>query len=136
MLAGAAAVLGIVGAACSGDDDDDDGASGTTSPAATCAAYDAALAAVNTAGDLDVAIAPPSEVKASMTALRAAVTEFSTVADYDAASLVEDVDAAVAGMPDADDVSAQQAMILLTDTKDTIIADTRSWLDDAPVDCD
>jgi len=43
--------------------------------------------------------------------------------------------AAVAGMPDTDDVSSQQAMILLANTKDTIIADTRDWLADAPVDC-
>ena len=124
--------MAVLGAACS--DDDDDG-SGTTTPAATCAAYDNATAAVNEAGDLDLAVAPASEVEASMIALKDAVTEFSTVADYDTASLVEDIEAALAGMPDADDVTGQQAMILLTDTKDTIIADTRAWLDDAPVEC-
>jgi len=128
-----AAAVGLLGAACS--DDDDDAGSGTTTPAATCAAYDNATAAVNEAAELDLAVVPPSEAKGSMMALKDAVIEFSTVASYDAAPLVEDVDAALAGMPDADDVSAQQAMILMTATKDTIIADTRAWLDDAPVEC-
>lgn len=134
-LAGVAAAAGLLGGAACSDDDDDVSGPGTTSSAATCDAYDDATAAVNEAAEVDLALNTPSEVEASMIALKDAVIEFSTVAGYDPAALVTDVDAALAGMPDADDVNSQQALTLLTSTKDIIVADTRAWLDDAPVDC-
>jgi hypothetical protein len=136
LLAGA--LFGVVGAACSSDDDDDDDdASAVSATAATCDAYDEVVASNAALLDLDVLSASRQEAIDSLDAVLSSVTALSEASGVDDAALVEDINGVLAEIPPgADPETDQLALQALRDSRDIIVADVNTWLDDdVDVDC-
>jgi hypothetical protein len=134
----AGVLLGVVGVGCSGDDDDDDAAAPTISATATaCAAYDDVVAANADLADLDILTATRQEAIDNLDAVLSSVTALSEATGVDDQDVIEDINGVLAEIPPGQDPDTDQlALQALRDSRDIIVADVNTWLeDDVQLDC-
>ena len=130
------ALAAIVASGCGGDDDsggEDETVASVT--AAVCAAYAGVELSADQALAIDVDASVVPELQAALTELTSAISAFAAEAGVDDEDIQADIDDAVAELPSDPDLGNQLQLNGVRDTRDIIVADVRSWLDDLDVAC-
>lgn len=130
--AGGAALLVVVALVAAACGDDDDAATGT---GVTCAATVDVDDAVDALAATDVMQSDQAELAAALDEVRSAISALAVEDDVDATDILGDIDDAVAELPSELDLDDQLTLNGVRDTRDIVVADVRTWMDEVAPGC-